>query len=371
VRERGELRLYLNGRLLARSREAGNPGFPVPASTRRLQVGRGGEQRFIGKIEAVRVTRGARYHGDFPIDGELPMRPDVSTLCLLDLEEGEGKTARDSSGNGYDGTIEGADWEPMWPCPVPEKELRETELRLTQDNPRTHMLAIRASGRPGGLCLHAGYPQELCSIAALASLPLVELWLAGTSVQDLSPLRGMPLRVLNMYAAPLLKDLSPLRGMPLAILDISRTSVDDLSALRGAPLEHLCGWSMAARDLSPIADCPLRMLELGCPFVAKLPLFTQRKLQGLDIQGTQITDLSPLASQPLVAVLLPKGASDLSPLQSCPDLKAIFPPEAISAAMVKEILPQQNLVVGRKWDIISRLRRQVDHEIHRHVFPPK
>src|SRR4029077_18743749 len=68
----------------------------------------GYQEGFHGRIDAVRFSRGVRYTKDF--DPPAQLAKDEQTLVLLDLDEGEGATAHDSSGNAYDGIIHGAKW---------------------------------------------------------------------------------------------------------------------------------------------------------------------------------------------------------------------------------------------------------------------
>ena len=105
------VRLFVNGKLQQRSGKlvgAVKPsGLPFwfganPGPGGRLQ------EPFHGRIDAVRLTRGVRYAREFTP----PRRFEKTegTLILLNLEEGTGATVKDESGNGYDGTIHGANW---------------------------------------------------------------------------------------------------------------------------------------------------------------------------------------------------------------------------------------------------------------------
>jgi Concanavalin A-like lectin/glucanases superfamily len=66
------------------------------------------QEPFHGRIDAVRLSRGVAYETEFTP----PRRFEKTegTLILLNLEEGTGETVKDESGNGYDGTIHGANW---------------------------------------------------------------------------------------------------------------------------------------------------------------------------------------------------------------------------------------------------------------------
>ena len=73
-------------------------------------------------------------------------------------------------------------------------------------------------------------------------------------MDDLSPLRGMPLRRLDISHSRV-ADLSPLRGMPLRELHMNRAPVQDLAALKGLPLRVIGMLDVPVRDLRPLAGC--------------------------------------------------------------------------------------------------------------------
>ena len=57
--------------------------------------------------------------------------------------------------------------------------------------------------------------------------------LSGTKASDLTPLKGMPLTILNLIRCSDVHDLTPLKGMPLTILQLQETQVTDLTPLKG------------------------------------------------------------------------------------------------------------------------------------------
>jgi serine/threonine protein kinase len=89
---------------------------------------------------------------------------------------------------------------------------------------------------------------KLSSLVPLKDMKLTTLNCSFTRVVDLSPLHGMPLKVLNLNGNTQLTDLSPLRGMPLAVLLCQGTNVTDLSPLRGLPLTILACPAPALKD---------------------------------------------------------------------------------------------------------------------------
>ncbi|HKB39354.1 MAG TPA: hypothetical protein VKD72_23150 [Gemmataceae bacterium] len=74
--------------------------------------------------------------------------------------------------------------------------------------------------------------------AAPTTAPPVALHAPGTRIADLSPLKGMNLKELDVSDTPV-SGLSPLAGMPLTQLSLRGAKVTDLSPLKGMPLKVL------------------------------------------------------------------------------------------------------------------------------------
>lgn len=138
---------------------------------------------------------------------------------------------------------------------------------------------------------------SLLDLTPLRGLPLKELNLYGQGqVRDLTPLTGMPLQGLTLGFTGV-DDLSPLKGMALKSLAVTHTGVHDLSPLRGMPLEHLefgaYGWIQAG-DLSPLEGMPLKVLVCNYSRVRDLTPLRGMSLASLFIDQTRVTDLTPL-----------------------------------------------------------------------------
>lgn len=105
-----ELRVYINGELKGET----SVGSDTPGSY--FSVGMGAyapepnshDEWYDGRIDAIRVSEGARYFGDFIPPVEFTV--DSQTLALWTIENGAGNTLLDQSGNGHNGTIHGASW---------------------------------------------------------------------------------------------------------------------------------------------------------------------------------------------------------------------------------------------------------------------
>jgi hypothetical protein len=158
----------------------------------------------------------------------------------------------------------------------------------------------------------------------LKGLPLEELRLYNLQVADLSPLRDLhSLRLLDLRhvkAIDLMQlrglalteleihggvtDLSPLAGMKeLRSLLLLDTALTDLKPLHGLPLERLSLHATRVEDLSPLRGMPLKDLNLHRTPVKDLSPLNGMKLERLNYVETPITDISVLKGMPLREVM--------------------------------------------------------------------
>lgn len=129
-----------------------------------------------------------------------------------------------------------------------------------------------------------------------------EIGLVRTGVQTILPLKGLPLKNLNLSLTDV-SDLSPLKGMPLRHLDISHSKVHDLSPLKGMPLQELHMNCLNINDISALEGMPLKKLGM------------------LD---TSVTDITPLAGcTTLESIDIPVTVQNFELLKSLPNLKTI------------------------------------------------
>jgi serine/threonine protein kinase len=176
-------------------------------------------------------------------------------------------------------------------------------------------------------------PRSTASIEPLRGLPINELDLTKTQVQDLGPLRGMALRYLHVAETPV-SDLSPLHGMPLKTLLMDEChSASDLSPLAGLPLERLEANKCGIADLKPLKGAPLKILSLVSNRITDLSPLAGAPLEHLNLHANQVSDLSPLRGMPLEDLdLSGTQPKDLTPLLDlhkletlrCIDLKESF-----------------------------------------------
>jgi serine/threonine protein kinase/Leucine-rich repeat (LRR) protein/Flp pilus assembly protein TadD len=172
--------------------------------------------------------------------------------------------------------------------PVPAEIPLENRLTVREDG----LLALKLDGtKIGDLTPLTGMPlgslnlsscTEIADLAPLAGMPLRSLDLSGctritdtgplhelrsltslslqdTGVTDLSPLEGLPLEGLYVSGTQIF-DITPLRGMKLKYLGLARTQVTDLSSLAGMPLIALDAAAIPAIDYSPLTSAPLESL---------------------------------------------------------------------------------------------------------------
>jgi Leucine-rich repeat (LRR) protein len=113
-------------------------------------------------------------------------------------------------------------------------------------------------------------------------MPLTELMLVGTKVENLGPLHGLPLQFLWANET-LINDISPLSGCPLVSLTLHRTKVADLTPLANmVSLKRLHIGETAVSDLTPLKDLALERLifnpkniKNGLEIIRNMPTLTE------------------------------------------------------------------------------------------------
>lgn len=171
----------------------------------------------------------------------------------------------------------------------------------------------------------------ISNLTALKSLPLVELYLWQSQVEDLSPLAEMPLQRLNLGGCTLVKDLSALKGMPLRWLHLAGLSINDLSPLAGAPLEYLNIYATKVSSLTPLKAMPLKSLDAGCcSSLSDISPLRGLPLRELHLNATAVRDLSPLQGMNLQELSVSDTpVFDLTPLADCPLVRLRFTPRRV------------------------------------------
>jgi hypothetical protein len=310
--------------------------FAAAAGAAPNEYGHGASTFLRGNIACLRVSRTVRYNADFDLDKALPFTADADTVCLFDIEEGEGDVATDASGNGHDGEIHGAMWRRMWPCPVSEEKLREIEEALKDANPRATDYVFAAEGFLDGISLTFAESKNIDNITPLRDLKLTSLSISRTAVASLHPVAGQPLWRLQCESTRI-RDLSPLKGSRLVTLNAGGTPVEDVSPLENLQLRYLSLWGTNVHDIAPVKGMPLVFLHLSGAPVADLSPVKGMHLSWLCV-GRETRDLTPLDGMPLLylGVLAPVG--QITPLEQMP-LQAV----ALDAAEIDDLTPLQKL----------------------------
>jgi hypothetical protein len=153
--------------------------------------------------------------------------------------------------------------------------------------------------------LDLGFCHNIQDISVLAGMPLTTLILEGTSVADLTPLKGMSLEVLHLQDTPV-TDLSVIHGMPLRQLNLKGVSISDITPFAQMPLSTLWLLETDVTDISPLTGMSLESLDVQDTRVSDLSaLAHMTTLRRLNIAGTRVTDLRPVTGLKLERIFLP------------------------------------------------------------------
>ena len=179
----------------------------------------------------------------------------------------------------------------------------------------------------------------------LKGMPLERLTLNGTKVSDLSPLQGMPLIELDVSGTKV-SDLAPLAALPLQSLDLRDTRVADLAPLTALPLQTLNLENAPILDLSPLKTNSLRAINLRGSLVEDLSPLASLQLEELNLESTAVSDLSPLRKVPLKRLSLAgcQKVKDFGILTLCRQLEILVLPEAVDKTPFTKALPNLKLL---------------------------
>lgn len=184
------------------------------------------------------------------------------------------------------------------------------------------------------------YP--LSDLTPLQGMPLTRLDLSMTSVSELSPLRRLPLKFLSIQATKV-TDLTPLAGVPLAEFNCSMTEVRDLTPLKDAPLAVLFCTHSKVSSFEGLQGRPLVELYCGGCSIHNLAALQGTPLVRFDCSGTNVSDLASLRGLPLQELTLSfSKVSDLGQIQGLP-LKRL----ECMQTLVKDLRPLRGLPLAR------------------------
>jgi serine/threonine protein kinase/Leucine-rich repeat (LRR) protein len=174
-----------------------------------------------------------------------------------------------------------------------------------------------------------GLPIE--DLTPLKGLPITNLEMADTRVRDLSPLAGMRLVYLVADANPNLTDLRALKGMPLEHASFAQCkALRSLAGLEGAPLRTCYFQASQVDDLSPLEGAPLQIIDCGTTPIKTLDPLANSTLN--DIRAGQcilLEDISAVRSMRWLQKLHIENdlaIRDLSPIGDCAGLEDISLP---------------------------------------------
>ncbi len=201
-------------------------------------------------------------------------------------------------------------------------------------------------------------------ISAVKGLPLRKLDLTYLPVDDLSVLEGMKLRELNLErkdddegAKIDSADLAVLKGMPLEVLLLQFSDVDDLANLKDLPLKELNLYGTKVTDLSPLTGMELTSLWLRQTEVSDLTPVKDTPLVSLDVKDTKVTNLSILKGKTSLKRLNIAGAdiTDLTPLEGMELTRLIFDVDKVEKGL--EIVREMKSInqIGASLDDVNSM----------------
>jgi eukaryotic-like serine/threonine-protein kinase len=138
-------------------------------------------------------------------------------------------------------------------------------------------------------------------LSALSAMKLIRLNLRGTRVTSLAPLKQMDLAYIDLGDVPV-RDIADLSNMNLEDVDLSGTRVFSFSVLRNKSIRKLNVANTQFKDLSVLRNMPLEWLDLANSGVHDFGLLSTFDCKTLNLSGTQIKDLSALAGMPLTGL---------------------------------------------------------------------
>ena len=168
---------------------------------------------------------------------------------------------------------------------------------------------------------------------------------------DLSPLENAPIKRFNTYEARQIKDISALKNAKLEWIRLERSLVEDISPLKGQPIKDAI-INAPVNDVSPLVGSPVVYLDVcsqkglvdmsafkDCPATATM--------EDLRIDDTGITDISFIKNMKRLIVFTTGGCKikDLSPIKDLDIQVFTFLPKNYSPEQIKIIRETKSL----KW----------------------
>jgi Leucine-rich repeat (LRR) protein len=218
---------------------------------------------------------------------------------------------------------------------------------------------------------------NISDLSPLRDLPIAILNISRTAVTRLGPIVNCPIRELSAYdcvlADPAIlgrlplerlefsqdgpSDLQHLRGLKLLSLTVhfkpGRPFTPDLSALKGMPLETFYAYGFSELvSLRPLEGAPIARLRIPGAGVKDLGPLRKMPLAELDVSSTQITDISPLQGLPLTYLnLMYTKVRDVSVLADCKSLSdLVLPRDAKGIDRLRQLPNLKHISVEQRSD---------------------
>ena len=175
-----------------------------------------------------------------------------------------------------------SDLEPLREMKLETLEISDTDVRDLGPLKYAELRFVKMSSIPAS------------DFRILRDMPLKVGWFNDTQLADLSVFAGKPINELHLARVPA-NDFSALRGLPLTRLTLAGTTIEDLSPLNSKDrLVYLDVSFTRVQKLAPLRTVRLQALLLhGCPFITDWE--TLLRMPGLDrlsvSGGTRAPDL--------------------------------------------------------------------------------
>jgi serine/threonine protein kinase len=269
---------------------------------------------------------------------------------------------------------------------------------------------------------------EITDLSPLAGMPLQRLEISDNPIEDLGPLSESPLvtllcesclirslepvarstlSMINCGGNPLedgirplarckltwlacwgtgIDNLEPVRGMPLTALYADANEIADLSPLQHMPLNTLHCTGNIIADLAPLAESRITALHCADNRIATLEPIRYLPLTMFSCHGNFINDLSPLIGMPLGALLCGLNPlHDLDGFEENPPESFLFDTETIPDDVLERVLHEWlqdggNETQAQQVAVLLAIRRgrtdslyemAFEFEGHRYLFIPK
>jgi hypothetical protein len=160
---------------------------------------------------------------------------------------------------------------------------------------------------------------------------ITRILLEETSVRDLTPLKGLPLKELRVNYTRI-SDISPVADLPLEQFSLANTHVKNISHVKLMPLNTLWLNSTKVTDLSPLKGKSLVSLDISGTDISDLSaLKNMTSLKRLNLRRSKVTDLTPLEGLQIQRLIfnpekITKGLDVVRNMQTLQFLHVIFPP---------------------------------------------